>query len=74
MRTLRRLSHYDRKSSIVVGRQMEKAEEYRARATECDYRAEAANDAMIRTDFRDMARQWRQMADQIEQLEFERRS
>jgi len=45
-----------------------KAEEYRARATECDYCAEAANDAMIRTDFRDMARQWRQMADQIEQL------
>ena len=53
---------------------MKKAEEYRARATECDYRADAANDAMIRTDFRDMAQQWRQMADQIEQLEFELRS
>ena len=51
MRTLRRLSHYGRKSSIVVGRQMEKVEEYRARATECDYRAEDANDAIIRADF-----------------------
>jgi hypothetical protein len=47
---------------------MEKAEQYRARASECDYRAERMEDATVRADLRDMARQWRQMAAQIEEL------
>jgi hypothetical protein len=53
---------------------MKKPDEYRARATECDYRAEEVNDASVRAEFRNMAQQWRQMAKQIEQLELERRS
>jgi hypothetical protein len=53
---------------------MSKAEQYRARATACDDRAEQISDATVRAEFRQMARQWRHMAEQIEQLERERRS
>jgi hypothetical protein len=53
---------------------MNKADDYRARATECEKRADSAQDHTVRRDFQDMARQWRQMAEQIEMLEAERRS
>jgi hypothetical protein len=52
---------------------MQKAEEYRARATECEYRAERMNDATVRADLRDLAKQWRQMAAQIEEIAARRR-
>jgi len=52
---------------------MNRANEYRARATECERLAECALDHIVRRDFRDMAQQWRQMAEQIETLEAERR-
>lgn len=51
---------------------MKKAYEYRDKATQCDYRADTFDDAVIRAEFKDMARQWRQIAAQVEQLEFER--
>jgi len=53
---------------------MNRANEYRARATECETRAETTENHIVRRDFQDMARQWREMAKQIEQLELERRS
>jgi hypothetical protein len=42
------------------------AEQYRARATEADKRAEEAHDPDLKQTFRDIARQWREMADQAE--------
>ena len=51
---------------------MKREEEYRARAAECEYRAEQVEDATVRAEFRDMAKQWRQMAAQIEELEARR--
>jgi benzoyl-CoA reductase/2-hydroxyglutaryl-CoA dehydratase subunit BcrC/BadD/HgdB len=51
---------------------MKSAEECRAKATECENRAEVASDATVRADYRNMAYQWRLMAEQIEELEAER--
>jgi hypothetical protein len=53
---------------------MSRAEDYRARAGECDHRAECVNDPVVKAEFSEMAQQWRHMAEQIEQLERERRS
>jgi len=50
---------------------MNKLDKCRAKATECDYRAQEMNDTFIRAELRDIARQWRGMANQIEQLERE---
>jgi hypothetical protein len=52
---------------------MIKAEEYRARATDCDGRAERAGDVTVGDELREMARLWRHMAMQAEQRERERR-
>jgi hypothetical protein len=43
-----------------------KADEYRAKAAECDHRAAATSDIDIKEQFEDLARQWREMAKQAE--------
>jgi hypothetical protein len=42
-----------------------KAEEYRAKAAECEQRARQAHDAAAKRDFEELARHWRQLADLI---------
>jgi hypothetical protein len=39
-----------------------RAEEYRARAEECDRHAIAAHDYVVRAQYRDLAQQWRELA------------
>jgi len=38
------------------------AEEYRAKAAECDQRAESSRDPDIKDALKDLARQWRELA------------
>jgi hypothetical protein len=45
-----------------------KADEYRAKAAECERRAAATLDPDIKEQFEDLARQWRAMAKQAESL------
>ena len=45
-----------------------KADEYRAKAAECDQRAAATPDVDIKQQFEDLARQWREMAKQTERM------
>jgi hypothetical protein len=45
-----------------------KADEYRAKAAECDHRAAGAADPDIKEQFEDLARQWRVMAKQAERM------
>jgi hypothetical protein len=45
---------------------MTRAEHYRARAIAADKRAQEAHDPEIKQTFRDIARQWREMAEQAE--------
>jgi hypothetical protein len=47
---------------------MNKVEEYRARARECETRAAQVHDPEVRRQFQDLARQWDQMADQRAEL------
>ena len=46
-----------------------RAELYRHRATECEALAEKANDADRKARFRQVARQWADLAEQVEQLD-----
>jgi len=48
---------------------MKKADEYRARAADCERRAHQARDAIVRKDYAEMAQQWREMAAQVDKLE-----
>ena len=43
-----------------------KAEEYRAKAAECEQRAASIRDAEIKAHYHELARQWGEMANQIE--------
>ena len=51
---------------MSVIRHMKQADEYRARAADCERRAAQARDAVVRKDYAEMARQWREMAAQID--------
>jgi hypothetical protein len=50
-----------------------KAERFRAHATECERAAKATSHKVIKRDYLDIARQWRELARQIEGLEHKRR-
>jgi hypothetical protein len=50
-----------------------KGDEYRVRADQCDLRAKLAQSEAVRHDYQDMARQWRYMAGQADQIDRERR-
>jgi hypothetical protein len=43
-----------------------KAEEYRAKAGECEERAEQTRDSFIRQQLLEIAQKWRHMADHLE--------
>ena len=45
-----------------------KADQYRTKAVECDKRVAVALDADIKEQFEDLARQWREMAKQVERM------
>jgi hypothetical protein len=45
-----------------------RAEEYRAHANECDRRAATARDPEVKSQFDELARQWREMANQIDRM------
>ena len=45
-----------------------RAEEYRGHANECDQRAATARDSEVRSQFEELARQWREMANQIDRM------
>jgi hypothetical protein len=47
---------------------MTKSEQLRARAEECEAKAEAAHDHEVRWLYRDMAAQWRQLARQRDEF------
>jgi hypothetical protein len=49
---------------IVVTR----AQQYRAKAAECDQRAATTEHADIKEQFEELARQWRDMAEQIDRI------
>ena len=49
---------------IVVTR----AQQYRAKAAECDQRAATTEHADIKEQFEELGRQWRDMADQIDRM------
>jgi hypothetical protein len=51
---------------------MNKVEEYRARALECETKAAQVHDPEVRRQLLDVARQWDQMADQRAELLAER--
>jgi hypothetical protein len=51
---------------------MPKAEEYRARAAECELRADQVHDWEVKEQFLELARQWRHMAAQWAELLAER--
>ena len=42
------------------------SDEYRARAMECQKGADEARDPAIKTQFQELARQWREMAVQVD--------
>jgi hypothetical protein len=48
-------------STLVQKRAMNKVEEYRARARECETKAAQVQDPEVRQQLQDMARQWEQM-------------
>lgn len=43
-----------------------KAKDYLKRADECDFLAAFSDDAKVKAGYRDLARQWRELADLIE--------
>jgi hypothetical protein len=45
-----------------------KSEEYRAKAAECDQRAASIRDTEVKAHYQELARQWREMANQIERM------
>jgi len=45
-----------------------RAQQYRAKAAECDQRAATTEHADIKDQFEELARQWRDMADQIDRM------
>ena len=45
---------------------MATAEEYRAKAHECEERADQTRDSFIKQQLLDIAQKWRQMADHLE--------
>jgi hypothetical protein len=49
---------------VVISR----ADEYRAKAAECDHRAAATPYSDIKEQFEDLARSWREMAKQAERI------
>jgi hypothetical protein len=49
-----------------------KADEYRVKASECELRAGQVVDPETRWQFRDMARQWREMAERRDRVSAER--
>jgi hypothetical protein len=51
----------------------QRIQEYRARAIECDRLARLAKDPGVGSAYRDMAIQWREMADQVEDLLVEKK-
>jgi hypothetical protein len=52
---------------------MTKVEDYRARAHECELRADQVHDPEVKQQFLELARQWRHMAAQWAELLTERR-
>jgi hypothetical protein len=54
--------------SILATAVTSKAEEYRAKAAECEQHAESIRDAYIKGHYQELARQWREMAEQIERM------
>ena len=51
---------------------LDKVREFRARADECDVRARLAQTEAVRRDYRDLAKQWRQLAEQSKKTEADR--
>jgi hypothetical protein len=45
-----------------------KAEEYRAKAAECDQRAASIRDAKVKAQYQELARQWRELAKQADHM------
>ncbi len=41
-----------------------RSETYRAKAAECEQKARLARDPRVESDYADMARQWRELAEQ----------
>ena len=46
-----------------------RAEQYRAQATQCETAAAAAHDPKIKATYADLAKQWRDLARQVDTLE-----
>jgi hypothetical protein len=49
--------------------QHSRAERFRARADECDWKAKRSSSLQASMQFRDLARQWRLLADQVEHID-----
>ena len=49
--------------SVIAG-----PEDYRARADECEEQAQAARDPEVKAQLHLLARQWRELADQVERM------
>jgi hypothetical protein len=48
---------------------LSKPENYRARAAQCEHMAERNRDAALKAQYLEMARQWRELAEQAERDE-----
>lgn len=48
---------------------MSKPENYRARAAQCEHAAERNRDATLKAQYLELARQWRELAEQAERDE-----
>ncbi len=46
-----------------------RADNYLARATECEVAANSATDSKVRQTYEELARQWRDLARQIEEID-----
>jgi hypothetical protein len=53
----------------VLGAMGSRAEQYRAQAAQCETAAAAAHDPKIKTTYADLAKQWRDLARQVDTLE-----
>jgi hypothetical protein len=54
---------------IGRGRMGKRAEEYRVRAAECEALAADVSDSKIKATYADLAKQWRDLARQVDTLE-----
>ena len=63
----RRFFRYQRVCSCIAKAGcVSKAEQYRARAVDCEHMAKEARDPVLKWELADLARQWRELAEDVE--------